>query len=91
VADRSYPRDSLGNEIRKGDLVRVALLRPGLVFQVVDVEPAGQILSPGHDQPIALQGVIRLQALLTVPFAPGTAPEDMYVLKVPEGAKLTTQ
>src|SRR3984885_12452157 len=45
--DRSYPRDALGNELCKGDLVRVTLQTPALNFRLMQVEPAGTIAMPG--------------------------------------------
>jgi hypothetical protein len=83
MADRSYPRDAIGNELRVGDLVRATLQQPALNFRVVKVDAAGTIVSPDLKS-IALQGTMVLQAIVPVEFAEGTMLADLFKLSEPE-------
>jgi hypothetical protein len=83
MADRSYPRDAIGNELRVGDLVRATLQQPALNFRVVKVDAAGTIVSPDLKS-IALQGTLVLQAIVPVEFAEGTMLADLFKLSEPE-------
>ncbi len=83
MADRSYPRDAIGNELRVGDLVRATLQQPALNFRVVKVDAAGMIVSPDLKS-IALQGTLVLQAVVPVEFAEGTMLADLFKLSEPE-------
>ena len=86
MADRSYPRDAIGNELRVGDLVRATLQQPALNFRVVKVDAAGTIVSPDLKS-IALQGTLVLQAIVPVEFAEGTMLADLFKLSEPEPAR----
>jgi hypothetical protein len=90
MPDRRYPTDAIGNLIRKGDLLRVTLPEPAMVFTVADVEPAG-VLSSGAGQHLDLQGTITLVVKLPVPFVGGTRAGNMLVLKKPEADAVVTQ
>jgi hypothetical protein len=83
-ADRSWPRDALGNVLRKGDLIRAALPQPAMNFRVVDVRPASTVLSPGPEGAIAMNGAITLLANVTMEFPEGTQLGDIYKLVQPE-------
>jgi hypothetical protein len=66
MAERSYPRDAMGNELKRGDLVRVQLQSPALNFRLVQVDPAGVIAAPGGGMP--LRGSMVLVATMPVEF-----------------------
>ena len=40
MANNSYPKDNLGNAVRKGDMVLYKMPDPQLLFKVMDVLPA---------------------------------------------------
>ena len=88
MAERSYPRDAIGNAIKVGDLLQVTLPRSTLIFRVVNVDPAGSIQSPGQPS-MALTGTLYMQALIPVPFTEEQPLNDMLVLKQPEGPQLS--
>jgi hypothetical protein len=81
--DKSYPVDAIGNPIRKGDLLQVKLTDDHIIFSVADIEAAGTLAGP-DGQPLALNGKIVLQAIIPVPFEPGTAMGTMLVLRKPD-------
>jgi hypothetical protein len=81
--ERSYPKDALGNPIRKDDLVQVKLQSPDLVFMVTDVQPAGTLMGPDQ-QPLALQGTLTVSVTIPIAFAPGVLLSNILVLKKPE-------
>jgi hypothetical protein len=84
--DRSYPTDAIGNPIRKGDIVRVALTEAALIFRVVEVNPAGSIVAPGGDgTPMSMLGTVILTAMVPVKFAAGAAMGNILVLRTPDG------
>jgi hypothetical protein len=78
AAERSYPRDACGNELRKGDLLRVSLQSPALNFRVVQVNPAGVIAAPGGGMP--LRGTMVLVATMPVDFDADTMLVGMFKL-----------
>lgn len=81
--DKSYPIDAIGNTIRKGDLIRVALTEAALVFGVVDVQPAGMLHGPDN-APMPMNGVITISIQIPVPYTPGSRMANMHVLKKPD-------
>jgi hypothetical protein len=83
MSTRSYPIDAIGNQIRKGDLVRVTLTEAALVFVVADVESAGMLRGP-DGAPMALNGTITISVTVPVPFTPGSRMGNMHVLKKPD-------
>lgn len=83
MADQSYPTDGIGNQVRKGDLVRVTLAEAGLVFRVMEVRPASILHGP-DDAAIPTTGMVVLQAVLPMQYAVGQALTSLLVLKTPE-------
>jgi hypothetical protein len=87
--ERSRPLDALGNELRRGDLVRVTLQSPALTFRIVELESAGVIESPGGGMP--LQGMMMLVATMPVPFSGGMQFTDMFKLVDPQPEQTRAQ
>lgn len=83
MTDSSYPHDALGNSIRKDDLVQVKLQSPDLIFQVVEVQPAGTLMGP-DEKPLALQGTLTVAVTIPISFAPGVLLGNILVLKKPD-------
>jgi len=80
---KQFPLDAIGNSIRKGDLVRVALQEAALVFSVADVELA-QDLVDGVGGRIPTTGTITLVASIPMQYAPDRGPlANFLVLKKP--------
>jgi hypothetical protein len=82
VADRTYPHDACGNELRKGDLLRVTLQSPALNFRVVQVSPAGVIDTPGG-RGMPLRGSMVLVATMPVEFDADSLLVGMFKLHDP--------
>jgi hypothetical protein len=78
MADRTYPHDACGNELRKGDLLRVTLQSPALNFRVVQVSPAGVIDTPKGGLP--LRGSMVLVATMPVEFDADSLLVEMFKL-----------
>jgi hypothetical protein len=80
MADKYYPQDAIGNQIKVGDVVHVNLPNPYLLMKVVELNPAlglngGEMVTPGR---------IILQGGLPVNFAPGEPLTALCVLKTPD-------
>jgi hypothetical protein len=89
MADRSYPLDAMGNELRKGDLVRVTLQSPALNFRIVQVDPAGTLSVPavgrfGDGGGMPLRGTMILVATMPVDFDAGSQLIGMFKLVDPD-------
>ena len=78
MAERCWPRDAMGNELRKGDLVRITLQSSALNFRLVQVQPAGVIESPGGGMP--LRGSMVLVATMPVEFDADSLLVEMFKL-----------
>ena len=83
MAGQQYPVDAIGNQIRKGNLLRVSLPESALIFTVADVEPAGVLNAP-DGSPMNLQGRIMLVVQLPIPYVGGSRIDNMLVLQTPE-------
>lgn len=81
MPERSWPKDAIGNDLRKGQLVVVRLPADGTICRIVDVVQAGVMHGP-DDKPIALQGSVSF--LVQIPYAQGVGIPMALCLKEPE-------
>lgn len=68
MADKIWPKDRLGNEIKTGKLVLLKLPEAEAMFYVMDVKPA--TILQGGDGPIPVGGEIMLVWKVPLPFQP---------------------
>jgi hypothetical protein len=82
----AYPLDAVGNELCKGDLVRVTLQSPALNFRITAIEPASVIGPPGGT--MSVRGTLMLVATMPVDFDAGAQLTGMFKLcdPTPEAA-----
>lgn len=80
MPERSWPKDALGNDIRKGQLCAVNP-KDVLICRVADIIQAGVMHGP-DDKPIALQGSVSF--LIQIPYSQGGGVPMALCLKEPE-------
>lgn len=81
MPERSWPKDAIGNDIRKGQLVTFKAPQDGIICRVFEVVQAGTM----HDadgKEIKLQGSVAF--LLQVPYNQGGGVPMALCLKEPE-------
>lgn len=70
MADKIYPKDGLGNEIRVGKLIRLELPEAAGLFYVMSVNPA-TVIHDSDNSTIPVNGEIEIAMKMRLPFHPG--------------------
>jgi len=80
MPERSWPKDAIGNDLRKGQLVAVNA-KDVLICRVIDVIQAGT-MHDAEGKPMALNGSVTFA--LQIPYAQGGGVPMALCLKEPE-------
>jgi hypothetical protein len=85
MSERYWPKDALGNDVRKGQLVSLRIPEQVLVCRVADVIEAG--FSGEDKERIELQGALNL--VVQIPYTPNRAVVGQVLcLKEPEESRI---
>lgn len=81
MPERSWPKDAMGNELKKGTLVLLKIPEQSVTCRVVDVLQAGIMHGP-DGAPVSLEGHVSF--LMRITYAPDQNLPMALCLKEPE-------
>jgi hypothetical protein len=81
MPERSWPKDAIGNDLRKGQLIVFKAPHEGIICRVTEVVQAG-VMHDAEGKPIALQGTVSVA--FQMPYSQGGHFQQVLCLKEPE-------